>query len=138
MMSPVPFEHRNSLLKKEHMGIHILSQRTAIHHHAVVVHNTGIKCPNERFYFVRFLNREDIEALCITQVLRERLRKRLFYKTSCNAVKWPNTTSEIVCQNRLQLKKKKLLQLVPSHVIFMDSVIIKQELCCTNTAKMLA
>lgn len=60
MMSPIPFEHRNSLAKKEHMGIHILSYRTAIHHHAVVVHNTGIKCLNEIFYSVSFLNTEDI------------------------------------------------------------------------------
>lgn len=48
MVSPVPSEHRNALLKKEHMEIHILSHRTAIQRHAEVVHNTGIKCPNER------------------------------------------------------------------------------------------
>lgn len=37
----------------------------------------------------------------------ERLPKRPFYKTSYNVVKWPNTTSERVSQNVLQLKKEK-------------------------------
>lgn len=60
MMSPVPFEHRNALLKKEQMKIHILSHRTVIHHHAMVVHNTEIKCLNDRFYLVSYLNMEDI------------------------------------------------------------------------------
>lgn len=48
-MDPVPFEHKNALLKKEHTEIYILSNKAAIHYHAVVVHNTRIKCPNEGF-----------------------------------------------------------------------------------------
>lgn len=55
MMSPAPFDNKDALLKEECMEIHILSHRTPIHHHAVVVNNTGIKCPNEIFYLVSFL-----------------------------------------------------------------------------------
>lgn len=56
MMSPNPFEHKNALLKKEHMEIYILSRRTDVCHHAVEVHNTGIKCQNERILVIFFVN----------------------------------------------------------------------------------
>lgn len=42
-MKPVPFEHKNALLKKEHMEVYILCHKAAIHYQAVVLNNTGIK-----------------------------------------------------------------------------------------------